>query len=136
MATNAGYELLIAAGSGIAPIMSMLRHRAFAAPGMAALLLYFSRTIQDVVFLDELSYLEAASSGLSVIHSLTRAQPDGWIGFDRRLDHDMITEVLYRLGMPAHAYVCGPGGFVEVARTTLERQLMPSCPVYSASFDP
>jgi ferredoxin-NADP reductase len=75
-----GPLLLIAGGSGIAPLMAMLRHRAAVASTIPALLLYSSRSFEDIIYRDELDRLAARHDGLKVVHTLTRRQPPGWTG--------------------------------------------------------
>src|ERR671937_741152 len=79
-----GPLLLVASGSGIVPLMAMLRHRAAAGGSVATRLLYSSRTPEDVIYRDELESLLAANNGLEIIHTFTRTQPAGWQGYARR----------------------------------------------------
>jgi ferredoxin-NADP reductase len=110
-----GPLLLVAGGSGVVPLMAMLRHRAASASRVPTRLLYSSRTLEDVIFREELERLAAAGDGLTVTHTLTRAQPPGWQGYGRRVDAAMLEEV----GWPPEArpltYVCGPTRLVEAA---------------------
>ncbi len=108
-----GPLLLVAGGSGIAPVMSILRHVAAGKMRVPATLLYSSRSIGDVIYRKELDALAAASHTIDVRHTLTRAQPDGWRGYDRRVDRAMLEEVVKDLGEGGWAYVCGPTPFVE-----------------------
>ena len=114
-----GPLLLIAGGSGIVPLMSMLRHRDSVARHVQTLFLYSSRTQLDVIYSDELDALAEAGNGLQIAHSFTRSTPDGWDGFARRVDTGMISDVFDRLGAVARAYICGPEGFVETAANAL-----------------
>ena len=116
-----GPMLLVAGGSGVVPLMSMLRHRDARSSAAAALLLYSLRTVDDVIYRDELESLAGAANGPEVLHTLTRAQPDGWTGFSRRVDEGMLREVLSRIGDPRHAFVCGPTPFVENVASGLLR---------------
>src|SRR5579859_3301064 len=86
-ARQGGPLLLIAGGSGVVPLMAMLRHRAAAAAKVPARLLYSARAWDDVIYRDELAQLGAAGSGLEVAYTLTRSQPPGWQGYARRLDN-------------------------------------------------
>jgi ferredoxin-NADP reductase len=106
---------LVAGGSGIVPLMAMLRHRAAAGVAVPATLLYSSRALEDVIYRDELDRLAAADPGLTVAHTLTREQPEGWTGYARRLDGEMLAEVFGPPEDAAAAFVCGPTRFVEVA---------------------
>jgi len=118
--------LLIAGGSGIVPLMAMLRHRAAATHKPPARIVFSSRTAADIIYRDELDRLAAAGDGLSVIYTLTREMPAGWKGFTRRVDAAMIGEVAWPKAQTPAAYVCGPTPFVETAADLL----------VSAGYDP
>jgi ferredoxin-NADP reductase len=107
--------LLIGGGSGIVPLMSMLRHRAAQAVRAPARLLVSSRTIEDLIYGHELASLEAANDGLEVFVTLTRGTPEGWDGFTRRIDNDMLEQVAWSPATHFRTYVCGPTSFVETA---------------------
>jgi len=111
--------LLIAGGSGVVPLMSMIRHRAAAGAKNPASLLYSSRGFEEIIYYQELEKLRAADQGLQVFHSLTRSQPPGWKGYARRIDPDMLKEVAEPLGRSVQAYVCGPTLLVEAVANTL-----------------
>jgi ferredoxin-NADP reductase len=111
--------LLIGGGSGVVPLMAMIRHRAAARSRTPVRLLYSSRTYEDVIYRDELDRLAAADDGLTVRHTLTRSQPPGWKGYARRLDSAMIEEVAWPAGQAPAAFICGPTPFVEAAATLL-----------------
>jgi ferredoxin-NADP reductase len=117
-----GPLFLVAGGSGIVPLMAMLRARAAASPARQAAapatLLYSSRSWDDVIYRDELAHLAAASS-VRVAHTLTRRQPPGWTGFKRRIDADMLAETAPPPSLAPHIYVCGPTALVESAAQTL-----------------
>jgi ferredoxin-NADP reductase len=114
-----GPLLLIAGGSGIVPLMAMLRHRAASGSRIPTRLLYSSRTLEDVIYRVELEQLTAAGTGLDVIHTLTRAQPVGWTGYARRIDTEMLREVAAPLGATVQSFICGPTLFVEAAASGL-----------------
>jgi ferredoxin-NADP reductase len=82
-------------------------------------LLYSSRSPEDVIYSDELDALAGAENGLQVAHTFTRKIPDGWGGFARRVDVEMVSEVFARLGTVGRAFICGPEGFVETAANAL-----------------
>jgi ferredoxin-NADP reductase len=107
--------LLFAGGSGVVPLMAMLRHRSAAAAKPPARLLYSSRTLEDVIYKDELDRLSAAGDGLAVSHALTRVQPPGWKGYARRIDRDMVREVAWPKEQVPLVFICGPTSFVETA---------------------
>ncbi len=113
-----GPLFLVGGGSGIVPLMAMLRHRA-AAGGAAvpAVLLYSSRTLEDIIYREELDRLAAgnAAGDLRVIHTLTRQQPPGWTGYTRRIDRDMLTDVGFAPNVRPRIFICGPTPLVESA---------------------
>jgi ferredoxin-NADP reductase len=104
-AQQGGPLLLVGGGSGVVPLVSMLRHRAAAAPSVPARLLYSARSLDDVIYRSELG-------GFDVVYTLTREQPAGWTGFARRVDDAMLREVADP-NAEGLAYVCGPTRFVE-----------------------
>jgi ferredoxin-NADP reductase len=105
--------LLVAGGSGVVPLMAMLRHHRAAGTHAPATLLYSSRTFEDVIYREDLDALAAADGHVTVRHTLTRAQPPGWTGYARRIDTAMLRDVAGPLGPAALAYVCGPTLLVE-----------------------
>jgi ferredoxin-NADP reductase len=112
-----GPVLLVGGGSGVVPLMAMIRERAAAGSDVDMRLLLSSRTWDDVIYRDELERL--AGSGLTVTHTLTRAQPQGWAGYGRRVDSEMLTEVGPGPDDRPHVYVCGPTPFVEAVAAAL-----------------
>ena len=117
-----GPLLLVGGGSGVVPLMAMLRARHAAADPIPAALLYSSREIEDVIYREELERLAAEPDGPAVFHTLTRSQPPGWDGFARRIDGPMLAQVLDRLGgigSGPSAYVCGPTLLVESVAAAL-----------------
>jgi len=90
-----GPLLLIAGGSGIVPLMAMLRHRAAHTSTLPTRLLYSSRNVDDIIYRQELAQLSAADPTLMVTHTLTRRQPPGWSGYRRRIDRAMLAEVAW-----------------------------------------
>lgn len=110
---DGGPLLLVAGGTGIVPIMAMLRHRAMQNSRVPAWLLVSSRSYEEIVYRGELERLEAADDGLRIFHTLTRSQPPGWQGFRRRIDREMLQSVMPPPDAWTHAYVCGPTEMVE-----------------------
>ncbi|MGN6485056.1 MAG: ferredoxin reductase [Thermomicrobiales bacterium] len=119
---DGGPLLLVGGGSGIAPLMAMLRHRVAAGSGIPVRLLYSVRTPADVVYRRELLALAADDPTVEVIFAYTRGQPPGWTGFARRLDDAMMREVAWPPEDAPLAFVCGPNGFVEAASRALVAQ--------------
>jgi ferredoxin-NADP reductase len=115
---DGGPLLLIAGGSGLVPLMAMLRHRAARASDVPATLLLSAGRWEDLLFRDELAAL-AGSPGLRVSHTLTRSRPPGWTGWDRRIDAEMLAAVGPAPAERPRIFVCGPTPFVERAADLL-----------------
>ena len=109
---DGGPLLLLAGGSGLVPLMSMLRHHAAVESTVPARLLVSARGLDNVLYRDELAALDG-SGGIDVSYTLTREQPTGWAGFGRRVDADMLTAVGPSPSAQPRIYVCGPTAFVE-----------------------
>jgi ferredoxin-NADP reductase len=107
-----GPLLLVGGGSGVVPLMAMLRHRSAAGVETSARLLYSTRSLDDVIYRGELDGLAAADANLEVLYTLTRTQPPGWTGYARRVDGDMLGDVAFARG-EGLAFICGPTRFVE-----------------------
>jgi ferredoxin-NADP reductase len=110
---------LVAGGSGIVPLMAMVRHRAARGSRIPAHLLCSWRTAEDVIYRDELDRLGGLGDGLEVTHTLTRGAPPGWRGPTRRIDREMLRERLPGPEARPLAYVCGPTPMVESVATLL-----------------
>lgn len=119
--------LLVAGGSGVVPLMSMIRHHKSSGSDNPLRFLYSSRTPQDVIYSDELAGLNDPVGKLQVFHTFTRQTPPGWNGYDRRIDLQMLREVSEPLGRETQAYVCGPTLMVEaVANGLVQVGLVPN----------
>jgi ferredoxin-NADP reductase len=118
-AREGGPLLLVAGGSGIAPLMAMIRHRQAAGNDTPVRLLFSSRSYEEVIFREELERLAAEDETLQITHTLTRSAPPGWKGYDRRIDEEMLEEVAFSPGERPLAFVCGPTPLVEAVATTL-----------------
>jgi ferredoxin-NADP reductase len=116
-AADGGPLLLVGGGSGIAPLMSILRHRAAAAPEVPATLVHAARTWADLAFRDELLARDRDEPGLTVIFAVSREPPHR--PQDRgRLDRGAIAAILAGLpAPPATTYICGNNPFVEAVAT-------------------
>jgi ferredoxin-NADP reductase len=134
-----GPLLLVGGGSGVVPLMAMLRARHAAGDATAAALLYSSRTIGDIIYRVELERLAGEPGGPIVVHTLTREQPPGWDGLARRIDEPMLGAVLARLGgigAGPQAYICGPTLLVENAASGLTNLGIPPARVRTERFGP
>jgi ferredoxin-NADP reductase len=114
---DGGPLLLVAGGSGVAPLMAMIRLRAAAGSDVDTRLLLSSRGWDDIIYRDELQRLNG--NGLAVTHTLTASQPPGWTGYARRVDASMLAEVGPGPAERPRAYVCGPTPFVEAVADAL-----------------
>ena len=109
-AEDGGPLLLVAGGSGVVPLRAILRERRRAGSDVEARLLYSSRSLEDVIYRDE---LDEPADGVQVVHTLTRTQPAGWTGPARRVDAELLAEVAWPVEKDPLAFVCGPTSFVE-----------------------
>jgi ferredoxin-NADP reductase len=114
-----GPLLLVAGGSGLVPLMAMLRHRAAEKSRAPARLVVSSRSLDDLLYADELEALRAADDGLEVTVALTRSAPADWTGPRRRIDADLLAEVAWPPSERPLTFVCGPTSFVESAADAL-----------------
>jgi ferredoxin-NADP reductase len=112
-----GPLFLVGGGSGVVPLRSMLREHSASASNVPVRLLYSARTLADILYRDELSRL-AADEEVDIRFTLTRESPDGWPGYQRRVDHELLAEVGWPPEERPLVYVCGPSGFVETAATS------------------
>jgi ferredoxin-NADP reductase len=113
---DGGPLLLVGGGSGIVPLRSILRHRDRSESDVPVRLLYSSRSLEDVIFRAE---LDDPAAGVEVVHTLTRAQPLGWMGRSRRVDRELLVEIAWRAEENPLAFVCGPTSFVETVASGL-----------------
>ena len=118
-ASQADPLLLVAGGSGIVPLMAMIRHRAAAGSDVPTRLVFSSRSLADVIFRCELEALADRGDGLEVFHTLTRSQPEGWSGYARRIDVELLREAAWPAEVEPRIFVCGSTGFVEAAAAGL-----------------
>jgi ferredoxin-NADP reductase len=131
---DGGPLLLIAGGSGVVPMRAMLRHRRRSGSDVPTRLLYSSRTLEDIIYREELVEPDAElrkkrdplagislreDPGLEVILTLTRAQPPGWTGRSGRVDVELLREVAWPASDEPLAFVCGPTSFVEAVASGL-----------------
>ena len=105
--------LLVGGGSGVVPLMAMARSRARVGATAPMRLLYSSRSLEDVIYRDELE--ELPGDGFDVVHTLTREQPAGWTGYSRRIDPELLAEVAWPVEDEPKVFVCGSTRFVDAA---------------------
>jgi ferredoxin-NADP reductase len=117
-AEQGGPLLLVAGGSGLVPLMAMLRHRAAQGSTAPASVLVSSRTAADILYASELESL-GRGDGVALQLTLTRGAPADWTGLRRRVDADMLTQVGPAPDAAPRIYVCGPTPFVEAVADLL-----------------
>jgi ferredoxin-NADP reductase len=111
--------LLVAGGSGVVPLMAMLRHRAKIGAINPTAMLFSVRTGQDIIYQSELTQLVSQDASFNLYLTFTRQPPAGWQGYQRRIDQAMLTEVLNQLKARPACFVCGPTLLVEHVANTL-----------------
>ena len=118
-AKDGGPLMLVGGGSGVVPLMAMIRHRAAVGSEVPARLLLSSRSYEEIIYRDELEELAARDDGLEVFHTLTHSAPEGWSGRHRRIDARMLSEVAWPPEEGPLAFVCGPTPLVEAVGSAL-----------------
>jgi ferredoxin-NADP reductase len=117
-----GPLFLVAGGSGVVPLMAMLRTRAVASAAdrvaNPATLLYSARSWEEIIYREELATI-AMDPTVRVAYTLTRARPEGWTGLTRRIDLAILSDLAPSPALRPHIYVCGPTGLVESASQLL-----------------
>ncbi len=113
-----GPLLLVGGGSGVVPLRAILRHHRAVGSAVPVRLLYSARTLDDVIYRDELARF-SGDDGVEVHFTLTRGQPEGWRGYARRIDPELLEEVSWPPSERPLIYVCGPTAFVETAASAL-----------------
>jgi ferredoxin-NADP reductase len=112
-----GSVLLVGGGSGVVPLMAMARQRAADRDDVPTRLLYSARSSAELIYREELEQLAGTGEGFDVVYTLTREQPPGWTGYSRRVDGELLAEIV-----PddlALTFVCGPTPFVEAVAEAL-----------------
>jgi ferredoxin-NADP reductase len=105
--------LLVAGGSGVVPLMSMLRHNTATGARTPMRLVYSARTLDDVIYGEELRDLADAAGGPDIEITLTRERSSEWTGRRGRVDSALLGDTGWAPSSGVHCYVCGPTPFVE-----------------------
>ncbi|NDU72115.1 oxidoreductase [Actinomadura sp. DSM 109109] len=111
-----GPLLLVAGGSGIAPLRAIVRERRRCGSRVPVCLLYSARTMPDLIYRAEMA---SWAEDMAVSYTLTRERPPGWTGYTRRVDVELLAEVAWQARQRPIAFVCGPTGFVETVASAL-----------------
>jgi ferredoxin-NADP reductase len=128
--------LLVGGGSGVVPLMCMLRHRRLSGSAVPAALLYSARTREDVIYREELTALAGSGPGFTLRITLTRDSAPGWSGLVGRIDLPGVQALLEGLGGMADSFVCGADGFVEAASELLLQAGQPRDAIRTERFGP
>jgi ferredoxin-NADP reductase len=128
--------LLVAGGSGVVPLMCMLRHRHLSGSTVPTALLYSSRTRDDVIYHDELTALARSDPRFTLRMTLTRGSAPGWAGRVGRIDLPAVQVLVESLGGEVDSFVCGSDGFVEAAAALLMQAGQPRDAVRTERFGP
>ena len=131
-----GPLLLVGGGSGVVPLMAMLRHRAAQHSTVPARILYSSRTAEDVIYRDEFDAMASADGTFEPFYTFTRQPPAGWTGYRRRIDATMLAEVMRPFDRRARVYVCGPTLLVEAVANALVQMELPIERIRTERFGP
>jgi ferredoxin-NADP reductase len=132
---DGGPILLLAGGSGLVPLMAMLRHHTAQESTVPARLLVSARSLDDVLYRDELTAM-ADRPEVEVSYTLTRGQPAGWTGFGRRVDAEMLRAVGPNPSAHPKVFVCGPTAFVESVADRLVELGHPPDAIRAERFGP
>jgi ferredoxin-NADP reductase len=128
---DGGPLLLIAGGSGVVPLRSILRHRERTGSTVPARMLYSSRSLEDVIYRGELDKYRGSAE---VRYTLTRRQPPGWGGFAGRVDDAMLARIAWPASKHPLAFICGPTPFVEAVAELLVARHYPDTRVKTERF--
>jgi ferredoxin-NADP reductase len=129
--------LLVGGGSGVVPLMAMLRHRQRLGVRTPAVLLFSVRSPAEVIYQAELEAMEQADDSFTLLLDYTRQAPPGWPGYQRRIDAAMLAEVVAQFGeVTPQAFVCGPTGMVESAANGLQAAGLPPESILTERFGP
>ncbi|MFK7920834.1 MAG: ferredoxin reductase [Bacteroidia bacterium] len=125
---------LIAGGSGIVPLMAMLRHRKHLSPKVPVRLLYSIQSPEHEIYGEELAQLARIDKGFELRRTYTQRPPAQWTGDQRRVDKNMLQEELAQFPSHPLAYICGPTAMVEFAAFTLVELGIPGVRVRTERF--
>jgi ferredoxin-NADP reductase len=110
---------LVGGGSGVVPLMAMLRERVVARSDIPVRMLCSWRTAHDVIYADELASIAQTDDGVAITHTLTRSAPEDWTGRRGRFDRDALSSLVWPASDNPLTYICGPTGFVEAVASVL-----------------
>jgi ferredoxin-NADP reductase len=109
-----GPLLLVGGGSGVVPLRSMVRHHRAIESTVPVRLLYSARSLSEVLYREELMRIDGEDK-IDIRFTLTRERPEGWQGYTRRIDEELLADLSWPPAERPLVYICGPTGFVETA---------------------
>jgi ferredoxin-NADP reductase len=127
---------LVAGGSGIVPIMAMIRTRKKAGSGVPFRLIYSVRTPEAIIYADELARLASENGGPAVTFAYTKVTPPGCLSKPKRIDTELIGSAALMPEQKPIAYICGPTSFVEAASGLLTQAGYESSRIKTERFGP
>ena len=142
--------LLFAGGSGIVPLMSMIRTHEAVKSKSSVQLIYSARTPDDVIYADELAQRSRVSPLIVVTYLYTRltrwrktpARSDSQVsvpkipGYAGRLSADVLAKTAFPPELHPAVFACGPSGFVEAASELLVAAGFPAASIKTERFGP
>ena len=128
--------LLVAGGSGVVPLMAMLRHRAKIGVTNPTTLLFSVRTAEETIYHQELRQLAEQNTHFTLVLTYTRQPPPGWASYQRRIDRNMLADVVNPFESQPICFVCGPTPLVEQVANTLVDLGLPTDKVRTERFGP
>ena len=128
--------LLVAGGSGVVPLMAMLRHRHLLKATNPTRLVFSVRTTEEVIYRNELEKLAEQDPTFELVLTFTRQSPPDWPGYHRRIDQQILTEMIHQFAEQPVCFVCGPTLLVEVVANTLAEMGLPPADIYTERFGP
>lgn len=128
--------LLIGGGSGIVPLMAILRHRFLIGVKSPTSLVYSVRTLEDTIYCTELEKLASQDATFQLVLTYTRQAPPAWKGYQRRIDGVMLKQEVRQLAEQPVCFVCGPTQLVESVANELAEMGLPLSDIYTERFGP
>jgi ferredoxin-NADP reductase len=126
----------VGGGSGVVPLMAMLRHRRGIGLRTPAVLLFSVRTPDEVIYQAELEAMAQADPTFTLLLDYTRQAPANWTGYQRRIDAAMLAEIAGRFTTAPQCFVCGPTGLVESVANGLQAAGLPPESILTERFGP
>jgi len=131
-----GPLLLVAGGSGVVPLMAMLRHRTKIGATNPTRLLFSVRSVEEAIYRTELEEMAKQDAQFELLLTYTREAPAGWTGYHRRIDRTILTDVLNRFATQPFSFICGPTLLVEQVANTLAELGLPADTIRTERFGP